>query len=1030
MIKAMQLSSQKLKKQLDFFIKKSHEQPEQHKVLASIIEEIKEPMDLNATFEAIVTQVRQLLSADRAGILRLDPDNAQEGKFIFEDVATGWDSILGQKIYDRCFGEKFAADYSLGRIQAITDIRTEKLNDCHAEMLSKFQVRANLVIPLIKDKKLWGLLCIHQCSTIREWKSSEIKFAIAIAKLLTVAIQQLDRIEKADLAKKLATAKQRHKMVVEMIDKIRQSLDIETILSTTTHEVRQLLQVDRVAIFQFNSDWSGNFVAESFERSWMPLIGVSPVIKDTYLQDTQGGRYANNESFAVDDIYQAGFSDCHVTLLEQFQAKAFVVVPILQGDKLWGLIGVYQNSCPRNWQADEVELLAQIGSQMAVALKHHELLANARYQAEQQKALSSTIARMRQSVDLESIFRTTVVEVRQLLKADRVAIFRFDRGNKWEGEIIYEDLALAFKSALKDKVYDHCFAQNYVPLYRQGRISAISDIYQHDFKECYIQILERFQVRANIVAPLVKAGELWGLLCIHQCEKPRDWQSCEIEFAYQISEQLGIALKQDAYWQKVQSEMQVKVAEYEQAMERQNLLAATVDTIRQSLDIQTIFETSTRAVRELFKVDRVSIYRFDSDWRGEFVADSFKDGLQPQSKEERMMMPAFFNANNNQNVARNENFAPISQGDKLWGLLIAYQNSYPRCWKKYEIDLLNQLGIQLGVAIQQAELLQQTKDRTAQLTEALEEIKQTQEHFIQGEKMANLGHLFAGILNEMSNPINFILDNLNDVSKCTKNLLDITSLYRQDYPGASPAIQERLQQLNVDLQNKDLYETLNSMKVGAKHVGQTLKSLENFSRADTADLKLTDINEELDNTLLVLEHRLKGNKKYPGIEIIKKYDRLPLVECYPAQLNQAFINILMHNINTLEQKFATIEEEYSRSSTECPYIPLSIWVATKAIGNKISIKFTDNGPGMTELIRENIFDPLSQTKDSQIKDSSTKKVERGTGVNLAICHQIVVDKHQGQIKCFSQLGQGTEFLIEIPTRGSIAVEAFSAFQRF
>ena len=1028
MMKAMQLSSQKLKKQLDFFIKKSQEQPEQHKVLASIIEEIRERVDLNTTFEAIVTQLRQLLGADRVAILRLDPDNDWEGTFIFEDVATGWDSILGQKIHDRCFGEKFAADYSLGRIQAITDIYAAKLNECHAEMLSKYQIRANLIIPLIKHKQLWGLLCIHQCSSTREWKSSEVKFAIAIAKLLIVAIQQLDRIEKVDLAKKLVDLKQRHKTVLEIIEKIHQPLDIDAILSTATQEIRQLLQVDRVAIFRFNSDWSGNFVAESFDKSWMPLVDVSPVVKDTYLQDTQGGRYANSESLAIDDIYQAGFSDCHVALLEQFQAKAFVLVPILQGDKLWGLIGVYQNSSPRNWQANDVELLAQISSQVAVALSHYELLTNARYQMEQQKALTSTIARIRQSVDLEKIFQTTVVEVRQLVKADRVGIFRFYPENKWEGEMVYEDVALGFKSALRDKVYDHCFAQNYVPLYRQGRISAISDIYQHDFQECYVKILEQFQVRANIVAPLVKAGELWGLLCIHQCDKPRHWQSSEIEFVYQIGEQLGIALKQDEHWKQVQSDMQAKVAEREQAIERQNLLAATIDIIRQSLDIQTIFETSTQAVRELLKVDRVSIYRFGSDWKGEFVADSFKDGLQPQSKRQAMMMPAFFNTNKDGDIPRNETFAPISQGEKLWGLLIAYQNSYPRHWKKDEIDLLNQLGVQLGVAIQQAELLQQTKEQAAQISEAFDEIKKNQEYLIQGEKMANLGQLFADILNEMSSPINCILSNTTDISKITGNLLDITNLYQQNNPEALPGLKERIKDLNVDLQNKDLYEMLKSIKLEAKRLSQTLASLEKFSCADEGELRLADINEELDNILLILEYRLKANDKHGRIEIVKKYDRLPLVECYPADLSQALMNILLYNINALEKKFATVEEKDLQPSTQSPYIPLFLWITTKITENKISIKITDNGLGMTELAREQIFESLHKT--DYRKDPRTQEIPQPMGLSLAICHQIVVEKHQGQIKCFSQLGQGTEFLIEIPIRASMSIERFPASRTF
>ena len=1012
MIKAMQLSSQKQKKELDFFSNECHEEPEQKTILGRIIQEIRQATDFNTTFEAIVAQIRQLLNTDRVGIFRFDPENNWEGTFVFEDVAAGWDSILGQKIYVRWLREKFAADYLQAKAQVITNIYAPEVNGCYAQMLCKLQVKANLVVPLIKDKQLWGLLCLHQCSNTREWKACEIKLVLTIAKLLRVTIEKLARIEKTDLAQKLDRVKQRHKILLEAIEKIRQSLDIKTILSTTTLQARRLLEADRVAIFKFNPDWSGNFVAESFEQPWTPLIGVVPVIHDTFLQETQGGRYANQETFVVDDIYQAGLSDCHIVLLEQFQAKAFVIAPILQGDKLWGLIAAYQNSSSRKWQKDEIELLVQITSQVAVALSHNELLGNTQYEVEQQKALIRTLARMRKSVNLENIFQTTVVEVRKLLKADRVVIFRFDPGNQWEGEITHEDVALGFKSSLKDKVYDHCFAQNYVPLYRQGRVSAIEDIYQQDFKDCYIQMLERFQVRAKCVAPLIQEGELWGLLCIHQCDKPREWESSDIDFVYQIAEKLGVALTQDAHSEKVHNEMKAKVAESEQAMKRQKLLAVTIDKIRQSLDIQTIFETSAQSVRELLEVDRVSIYRFDSDWKGEFVADSFKDGLQPQVKTQGLLMPSFVNANQNGSLPHNEIFAPISQGEKLWGLLIAYQNSYPRDWKKDETDLLNQVAVQLGVAIQQAELLQQTKDRAAELSKAFEEIKQTQEYFIQGEKMANLGHLLAGIINEMSNPIGFIVDNLTDVSKCTQNLLEITNLYQQSYPQASPAIEKRIQELNGDLRNKDLYQTLKSMKTGAKQVSQTLGLLKKFSHPDPAELKLANVNQELDDTLLLLEHRLKANDKYPGIEVVKKYGKLPLVKYYPALLNQVFIKILLHHIDALKKKFVHISQQDLNSSTQSPYTPLFIWVTTQIIDNKISIKFTDNGSGMTELQRSQIFEPISKTK----------QIPQTTELDLAICHQIVVEKHQGQIKCLSQLGQGTEFLIEIPTNQSMGIE--------
>ena len=259
--------------QLDFSIAQFQEHLEQQKALASLIKRIRESLDLDTIFQITVTQIRHLLNADRVGIFQFDREKDWEGEFVCEDVAPGWDSVTEKKVYDHCFGEQFAVHYSLGRIQAVADIYAAGLSDCHAEILGKFQVRANLVIPLLQNEHLWGLLCVHQCSEAREWKPSEIEFAKIIADHLTVAIQQGEHFKQLELQTvQLTKANQRQQLTLQMIEKIRQSLDIDVIFSTTTQEVRQILQADRVAIYRFNSDWSGDFVAESFEEFWTPLV--------------------------------------------------------------------------------------------------------------------------------------------------------------------------------------------------------------------------------------------------------------------------------------------------------------------------------------------------------------------------------------------------------------------------------------------------------------------------------------------------------------------------------------------------------------------------------------------------------------------------------------------------------------------------------------------------------------------------------------------------------------------------------------
>ncbi|WP_414514783.1 GAF domain-containing protein [Nostoc sp. PCC 9305] len=982
------------------------EQLEQQKALASVIVRIRESLDLEKIFQTTVTQVRQLLNADRVAVFQFDREQNWEGEFVSEDVAIGWDSAMTVKVYDHCFGEQFAASYQQGRVQAVADIYKAGLSDCHVAILSKFQVQANLVVPLSRQKELWGLLCIHQCSETREWKESEIEFIRQIADHLVVAIQQAKHLHEVKLqAAKLAQAVQRDQVIAKIVDEIRSPLDIETIFKTTTQEIRKLLQADRVAIFSFNPDWSGKFVAESFTEGWTPLVGVEPAIADTYLQQTQGGRYVNNQTFIVNDIYQAGLTNCHVTLLEQFQAKAFATAPILQGDQLWGIIAAYQNASPREWESYEVESLIKIGTQIGVAVRHHKLLAYAQYQAEQQKTLTSVITRIRESLDLDTIFQTTVTEARQMLQADRVAVFRFDPQKDWEGEFISEDFVPECNSVMAEKVYDYCFGENFAPLYAQGRVNAIADIYQGKFPGCYVQILEKFQVRANMVAPLLKKGELWGLLCIHQCTAPRYWQPSEIEFTSQIAEQLGVALKQDSYLKQVQ--MQVvqlaEATEREKAMERQELLAATIDKIRQSLDIKTIFRTTTQAVRELLEVERIAIYRFNPDWSGKFVADSFKDGWKPVAQTQPTIIETFEDTDDDNELPRNETFVPIREGEKLWGLLVAYQNSQPRYWKEEEINLLAQVGVQLGIAIQQAELLEQTKRQTLELSQTLQELKQTQTRLIQGEKMAGLGQLLAGVAHEINNPISFIFGNLIHLNEYTQELLKVVKLYRQN-SSILPTVQEQIDKSDLDFLIEDLPKTLESMKVGTERICDIVLSLRNFSRTDEAELKPVDIHEGLDSTLLILGHRLKNNNERPAIEIVKQYDCLPLLECYPAQLNQVFMNLLSNSIDALEEKFNTIQQRYLKLLQTCPRIPLSIWINTQVINNQVVIRIADNGLGIPEEVRSHIFDPFF----------TTKAPGKGTGLGLSISHQIVVEKHRGQMKCSSKPGEGTEFLIEIP----------------
>jgi signal transduction histidine kinase len=287
-------------------------------------------------------------------------------------------------------------------------------------------------------------------------------------------------------------------------------------------------------------------------------------------------------------------------------------------------------------------------------------------------------------------------------------------------------------------------------------------------------------------------------------------------------------------------------------------------------------------------------------------------------------------------------------------------------------------------------------DRTqaqAELEETLDELKSTQAQLIQTEKMSSLGQMVAGVAHEINNPVSFVYGNINHVNGYVTDILELLELYQKEltYPGDD--IEEKLEEMELDFVKEDLPKILTSMKMGATRIREIVLSLRNFSRLDEAEMKEVDIHEGIESTLLILQNRLKSKPNRTGIEIIKNYNQLPKVECYPGQLNQAFLNIINNAIDVLE--------EGRDNDMQNPQICIN----TELIDNKIvAVRIADNGMGMSEQVKNKLFDPFF----------TTKPVGKGTGLGLSITYQIIVDKHQGKLRCESEIGKGTEFIIEIP----------------
>ncbi|MEH2201668.1 PAS domain-containing sensor histidine kinase [Nostoc sp.] len=296
----------------------------------------------------------------------------------------------------------------------------------------------------------------------------------------------------------------------------------------------------------------------------------------------------------------------------------------------------------------------------------------------------------------------------------------------------------------------------------------------------------------------------------------------------------------------------------------------------------------------------------------------------------------------------------------------------------------------------------QLRQQAEELKEAFRELQNTQTHLIQSEKMSSLGQLVAGVAHEINNPVNFIYGNLKPAKEYTQDLLSLLQLYQSHYPEPIPEIQDFAEQIELDFLKSDLPQILNSMKVGAVRIREIVLSLRTFSRLDEAEMKAVDIHEGIDSTLMILQNRIKGNKQRPTIEIIKEYDKLPLVECYAGQLNQVFMNILSNAIDALEERLGSVNEA-NKGNNQYPIPTIRICTQLQD-SNQVIIRIADNGLGISEDLKKQLFDPFF----------TTKPIGKGTGMGLAISYQIVTERHGGSLECISQLEQGAEFVINIP----------------
>ncbi|MEG5001878.1 trifunctional serine/threonine-protein kinase/ATP-binding protein/sensor histidine kinase [Microcoleus sp. B4-D4] len=337
--------------------------------------------------------------------------------------------------------------------------------------------------------------------------------------------------------------------------------------------------------------------------------------------------------------------------------------------------------------------------------------------------------------------------------------------------------------------------------------------------------------------------------------------------------------------------------------------------------------------------------------------------------------------------------SPVLNQGQLIGVLYLENNLTVGAFTSERIEVLNMISYQAAISLENARLYQAAQ-------QALTDLKQAQLKIVQSEKMSALGNLVAGVAHEINNPVGFLTGNITPALDYINDLFGLIDLVQQKYPQLDPEIQEELETIELDYIREDLPKLIESMREGVKRIQDISISLRNFSRADSDRPVAYNIHDGINSTMMILKHRLKANESRPAIRIIKDYGDLPEVECYAGQLNQVFMNLLANAIDALDE---------SNKGHIYQEIDNQITIKTELSADKKQsiIRIKDNGVGMTEALRKNVFENLF----------TTKAVGKGTGLGLAIARQIVVEKHGGTIEVNSVLGEGTEFTISLSTNG-------------
>lgn len=676
------------------------------------------------------TEALRLINCDR--VIFYHFLGSSPGKVIAEAVNPQWNSVLGKVIDDPYLAPKYLASYQQGYYQAIDNIYKSDLNQEPTNSLQKLQIQAILIVPIVQANQLWGLLVAHQCSATRQWQRAEINCLEQISTIVKLALDHVRLIqEKAEWQQQAESEAQWTQFFSEALPYIYQSQQSQDVLKATVKEVRRILNCDRVVVYSLNTESYAEIIAESIAPGWTKALGK--IIKDPCFEARYIEKYQYGRVRAINNIYTAKLTECYIEQLELLEVKANLVAPIIKSNKVFGLLVAHQCSEPRQWKQYEIRWSSQVALQVGLALSQNQLMASssksesAKHKSKWKQLLQELIIYLGQSKEQSDLLDKTTKEARRILDCDRVVVYNLTSKNY--AEIIAESVAPGWTKINGQVIQDFCQESQYQKQYEQGLVRSSNNINEAELSSWQLNQLTKLGVKANLVAPILVEGQIFGLLIGHYCREYHTWELAEIDFLKQLAIQVGLELERT----QLIAERDLLKERSQTEKEWTEFFTQAVQYIHQSLTEKDILDTSVEEVRRVLDCDRVVIYGLNEKSYGEVIAESVALGWTKVNGiviDDPCFEVKYLEQYQNGRVRAIDNIheakltdcyrqqleelevkanlvTPILNEGKIFGLLVAHQCSHPREWKQYEIRWSTQISTQIGFALDNAQLLRQ-----------------------------------------------------------------------------------------------------------------------------------------------------------------------------------------------------------------------------------------------------------------------------------------------------------------------------------